>query len=73
MTDQLPNASDGWVSTPPSLDQAQVLFLWSEMVRDGRIKAWFDEAGVFHVITEGHPGFELPPSQIGMGIQGVHV
>lgn len=73
MTERLPNGSDGWVNPVPSMDEAQVLFLWSEMVKDGRIKAWFDEAGAFHFAADGHPGFELKQSQIGMNVKGVHV
>lgn len=47
MNDRLPNSSDGWV--PPRnetyLDDAQVLFLFHERAKDGRIRVWFDPEG----------------------------
>lgn len=75
MTERLPNGSDGWVAPeePAYLDDAQVLFLWNERVKDGRIKVWFDPLGTLHFHTTGHPGCTMDPPKIGFDHQGMPV
>lgn len=44
---------------PPELDNAQILFLWHERVKDGSIRVWIDKHDVLHFSTCGHPGCTL--------------
>lgn len=75
MNDRLPNSSDGWVPPPenPYLDDAQILFLWHERVKDGRIRVWFDPEGTLHFHCPRHPGCTLNPPKIGFDYQGMPV
>lgn len=47
------------VSDPLRLTPAQILFLWDEHVKRGRIQVWIDDHGVFHFKAEAHPGCTL--------------
>lgn len=42
-----------------ALTEAQVLFLWHERVKDGRIRVWFDKDQVLHFACDGHPSCKI--------------